>query len=560
MSATFPGRKSQCKKSAGWLRVFGGAILVTLVCAPLLFSQVNTGRILGTVTDQTGGVIAGATVTVTNTGTGVARTLTTNQSGEYAAPDLIPGTYSVRVTDMGFQTFERQNIALGVGQAASIDAQLTPGQVTQTVEVTASAPLINTTNAVVSNTLEAQTIGNLPMNGRNFNNLLTLQTGVVASPGGGSLTTSTNGLQPQDNNYVYEGLDGNDPYSGQSITNTTLPFGDAATILPADAIQELNVQTNAPAEFGRRPGAVINIGIKSGTNSIHGSAFAFGRDGAWDARDFINPPSNTPPEPLELEQYGASVGGPILKNKLFYFGSFERQTYNVGTAFSETIPTTALTSDPSVSIPAAKAALTAAGIPLNPLSVNLLPQYGDNSGPTGAVSRGFPYVFTINNGVGKLDYHLSDHHALSGSYYRGEGTGLGEDAVRTQPYFRSLGSMTSSFLTTSWTWTPNSNWVNDLRFGWNLFDRIDNTADYQTPVTSYGINTGVTDSMLQGFPLISVKGLTGMGGDSRAPKDSGPGNDYDVVDHVSFLHGNHDFQFGGEILTFRAFFDEISNG
>ena len=190
MSATFSGRKSQNKKSAGWVRVFGAAILVTLVCAPLLFSQVNTGRILGTITDQTGGVIAGAMVTVTNTGTGVARTLTTNQSGEYSAPDLTPGTYSVRVSDMGFQAFERQNITMGVGQAGRVDAQLMPGQVTQTVEVTAAAPLINTTNAVVSNTLEAQTISNLPMNGRNFNNLLTLQVGVVASPGGGTLTTA----------------------------------------------------------------------------------------------------------------------------------------------------------------------------------------------------------------------------------------------------------------------------------------------------------------------------------------------------------------------------------
>jgi Carboxypeptidase regulatory-like domain/TonB dependent receptor len=530
--------------------VFGGALV----------AQVNTGRILGTITDQTGGVIAGAMVTVTNTGTGVARTLTTNQSGEYAAPDLIPGSYSVRVSDMGFQNFERQNIALGVGQSAQVDAQLPPGQVTQTVEVSAAAPLINTTNAVVSGTLEAQTIGNLPMNGRNFQNLLTLQAGVVSSPGGGTLTTSTNGLQPQDNNYVYEGLDGNDPYSGQSITNTTLPFGDAATILPADAIQELNIETNAPAEFGRRPGAVINIGIKSGTNTIHGTAFAFGRDGAWDARDFLNPPSSTPPEPLELEQYGASVGGPILKNKLFYFGSFERQTYNVGTAFTEKIPTTALTSDASVSIPAAENALATAGIPLNPLSVSLLPQFGANSGTSSSIGRGFPYVFAINNGVGKLDYHLNDHHALSGSYYRGEGNGLGEDATRTQSYFRSLGNMTSSFLTTSWTWTPNSNWVNDLRFGWNLFERIDNVADFQTPATTYGINTGVSAANLQGFPTISVSGFTALGGDSRAPKDSGPGNDYDIVDHVSFLHGHHDFQFGGEILTFRAFFDEISLG
>ena len=531
-----------------------------LLLSGSLFAQVNTGRILGTITDQSGGVIADAIVTVTNTATGVARTLTADQAGAYNAPNLNPGTYSVRAGAMGFQTFVRQNITVGVGQDTRVDAELMPGEVTQTIQVTESSMQLDTTSAVVSGTLSAQTIVDLPLNGRNFQNLLTLQAGVVSSPGGGSLTTATNGLQPQDNNYVYEGLDGNDPYSGQSITNTSLPFGDAATILPTDAIQELNVETNPPAEFGRRPGAVINIGIKSGTNTIHGSAFAFGRDGAWDARDFLNPASTTPPQPLELEQYGGSAGGPILKNKLFYFATFERQTYDVGTALSEKIPTSLAGAGTTNSIPDAEAALAAAGIPLSTLSVNLLPQYGANNTSSSSIARGFPYVFTINNGIGKLDYHLSDHHAFSGSYYRGEGNGLGEDSTRTQPYFRSLGTMISSFLTTSWTWTANSNWVNDLRFGWNLFDRIDNVADYQIPVTDYGINTGVTAANLQGFPTISVSGFTDLGGDSRAPKVSGPGNDYDIVDHVSFLHGNHDFQFGGEILTFRAFFNEVSIG
>ena len=173
----------------------------------------------------------------------------------------------------------------------------------------------------------------------------------MAAPGGGTLTTSTNGLQPQDNNYFFEGLDSNDPFSGQSVTNTTLPFGDAATILPIDAIQELNVENNAPAEFGRRPGAVINVGLKSGTNTIHGSAYAFGRDGAWDARDFLNPPATTPPQPVELEQWGATVGGPIVKKKLFYFAGFERQSYSVGNSFPEQIPTSASIGDPSQSIP-----------------------------------------------------------------------------------------------------------------------------------------------------------------------------------------------------------------
>jgi len=534
-------------------------VSLCLVCSPL-FAQVNTGRILGSVADQTGGVIAGAMVTVTNTGTGVARTLTTDQAGEYTAPNLNPGTYTVRATAMGFQTFERQNIAVGVGQDTRVDAQLTPGQVTQTVEVTAAVPLLDTTSAVVSGTLDTRTIVDLPMNGRNFQNLLVLRPGVQAAPGGGTLTTSTNGLQPQDNNYFYEGLDSNDPFSGQSVTNTTLPFGDAATILPIDAIQELNVENNAPAEFGRRPGAVINVGLKSGTNAIHGSAYAFGRDGAWDARDFINPPSSAPPQPVELEQWGATVGGPIVKNKLFYFAGFERQSYSVGNSFPESIPTSASIGDPSQSIPDAEAFLAANGVPLNALSLKLLPQFGTNNGPSSAFSIGFPDVIAVDNGVGKLDYHINDHHAISGSYFYGTGNAIGEDNVRTQPYFRQTGGLTAEFLTTSWTWTPNSTWVNDLRVGWNRYDRELSVADSQTPASSYGINTGITNPLLGGLPTIQFSNFTQLGGDSNSPKAFGPGNDYDLVDHVSFLHGKHAFKFGGEILTYNGFTAQYNAG
>jgi hypothetical protein len=169
-----------------------------LLLSGSLFAQVNTGRILGTITDQSGGVIADAMVTVTNTGTGVARTLTADQAGAYNAPNLNPGTYSVHAGAVGFQTFVRQNITVGVGQDTRVDAELMPGEVTQTIQVTESSMQLDTTSAVVSGTLSAQTIVDLPLNGRNFQNLLTLQAGVVSSPGGGSLTTATNGLQPQD--------------------------------------------------------------------------------------------------------------------------------------------------------------------------------------------------------------------------------------------------------------------------------------------------------------------------------------------------------------------------
>ena len=367
-----------------------------------LFSQVNTGRILGTVTDQTGGVIAGAMVTVTNTQTGVARNLVTDGAGEYNAPDLIPGTYTVRVTDTGFQAFERQNILLETGKDDRIDAQLTPGQVTQTVTVSESVPQLDTTSATVIGTLETATIADLPVQGRNYQDLLTYRPGVTTQPGGGTLTTSTNGLRAEDNNYYVEGLDNDEPFTGQSIINSTLPVGDAATFVPIDAIQEINVQTNSPAEFGKRPGAVINVGLKSGTNTIHGSAFALGRSDKLNSSEYSPNPSVKPP--AELEQYGFTAGGPIVKDKLFYYGAFERQTYNVLGNTTVQAPTTALTSDPSASIPAATAALAAscAASPaqtfcgpggtfsVNPLSAKLLPLYGTNTGASRQPILWFP--------------------------------------------------------------------------------------------------------------------------------------------------------------------------
>ena len=144
------------------------------------------------------------------------------------------------------------------------------------------------------------------MQGRNYQNLLQYRPGVTTQPGGGTLTTSTNGLRAEDNNYYVEGLDNDEPFTGQSIINSTLPVGDAATFVPIDAIQEVNVQTNSPAEFGKRPGAVINVGLKSGTNTIHGSAFALGRSDKLNSAEYTSAPSAKPP--AELEQWGCHGG------------------------------------------------------------------------------------------------------------------------------------------------------------------------------------------------------------------------------------------------------------
>jgi hypothetical protein len=531
---------------------------VFLVCLSLS-AQVNTGRILGTVTDQSGGVVAGAMVAVTNSQTGVARNLVTDGAGEYVAPNLNPGTYTVRVTANGFQAFERQNILLEIGKDARIDAQLTPGQITQTIEVKEAVPLLDSTSATIAGTLDTSTILDLPLNGRNYQNLLVLRPGVILRPGGGTLTTSTNGLRPEDNNYFVEGLDNAEPFTGQSIVNSTLPSGDAATILPVDAIQEVNVETNAPAEFGRRPGSIINVGIKSGTNSIHGTAYAFGRDQSFDARDFVYPV--TPPaSPVELEQWGGTVGGPIVKNKLFFFAGFERQTYNVGNAFSAKTPTTAAGAGTDVSIPDAEAELAANNIALSPLSLKLLPLFGSNSSNSSSVALGFPNIVSSYNVVGKVDYHASDHHTIAGSYFFGNGTSTAEDTVITQPQFRSLGTLRAEFVTTSWTWTPNSTWVNDLRFGWDHHHRAVSTFDSHSTPNSYGINTGITNPILGGFPTINVGGFSQLGGDGNLPKGLGPSSVYDLVDHVSFLRGKHAFKFGAEALYFHAPFGSFSSG
>src|SRR5580700_7382881 len=313
-------------------RVTVVSIGVLLACLPLL-AQTYNGRILGVVTDQTGAALAGAQVIITDMQRGVSRTLTTDQAGAYVAPDLSPGVYKIRAEAKGFKSVERLNLELEVAKDVRIDLTLQPGQVSETVIVSGEVPLLDTTSSTLGGTLSNQTINDLPLNGRNYENLLQLRPGVVRYPGGGFSTTSTNGLRAEDNAYVIDGLYNSEPFSGQGIINGAGIAGDSATILPIDAIQEFNLQENPPAEYGWKPGAIVNVGLKSGTNGLHGTAFAFGRDGdVFDARNYFNNVPNAK-LPRTLEQYGGSAGGPIIKNKAFFFGAYEGQMYNVSNSF-----------------------------------------------------------------------------------------------------------------------------------------------------------------------------------------------------------------------------------
>src|ERR1700676_732399 len=324
------------------------SIGVFLACLPL-FSQGNQGRITGTITDQTGGVVSGATVTVLDVDRGAPRNLTTGDSGEYNAPNLLPGTYSVRAEAKGVKSVERQKILIEVGKEVRVDLSLQPGEIAQTITITEALPLVETTNATLGGTLSNQTINDLPLNGRNYINLLTLRPGMTVYPGGGSAARSANGLRPEDIGYLIDGVRDDDPYTGSSVTNAVIPAGDSSTSLPIDAIQEFNTEQNPKAEFGWKPGAIVNAGIKSGSNTIHGTAFAFGRETSLDARNFYNnasapacvaTPAICNKAPVALEQYGASLGGAIKKDKLFYFVNYEGQDYSVGSTLLLTPPLT----------------------------------------------------------------------------------------------------------------------------------------------------------------------------------------------------------------------------
>jgi len=552
----------------GGMQVLVLSFAALLVC-PSILAQSVTGRILGIVTDQSGGVVAGATVTVTDVQRGTKRTMVTDASGEYVVPELPPGTYTVRVEAPGFKAAERPNILLEVAKDVSIDFSVQPGEVTETVTVTEQAPMIDTTSSTLGGTLSNQEINELPLNGRNYQNLLQLRPGVMRYPGGGFSTTSTNGLRAEDNAYVVDGLFNSEPFSGQSIINGAGIVGDSATILPIDSIQEFNLIENPPAEYGWKPGAIVNVGLKSGTNGLHGTGFAFGRDTALTARNWFDT-VGTPKTPTQLEQFGGTLGGPIVENKLFFFGGYEGQRYTVGNSAQVNLPTTVPGLGVGSSIPDAVAAVHAAhladptvpdvsqvslkvaGCTFTPPATTTCNGSGFPTNTTGGtlVTVGFPNTASSDNAVGKIDYHINDHHTLSGMYFFGNNSGTVDDASQLQSKWLTLIHTRAQVLGTSWTWAPNSRWVNEARFGYNRLYQPTLSADHAQSAASLGINDGVINPEYGGLPRLKIKGFGGLFetlGGFKWPKVQGPDDRFQFVDHVSFTFGKHAFKFGGEL-------------
>src|SRR6266481_3356291 len=310
-----------------------------------LVAQTFRGTILGTVTDASGALVAGATVKARNVGTGQERSTTTSADGSYAIPELPIGTYVVSISQSGFQTSVANNVEVSVAGERRVDAQLKTGDVAVKVEVAGDLlPQVETTSAQLGGTLTSEAIKDIPVNGRDYTKLIYLNPGIAGSPDqisdspGSFGTFSMNGSRGRANNFLLDGTDMNDGYRNDPAINEAGVFGDPATILPIDAVAELRVISNYEAEYGRNSGAVINIVTKSGTNQLHGSAWEFNRTSSvGGARNFLNTAGSQ--DPFHNNQFGGSLGGPIVKDKTFFYVNYEGQRESGAQAGLSCVPT-----------------------------------------------------------------------------------------------------------------------------------------------------------------------------------------------------------------------------
>jgi hypothetical protein len=329
------------------VRFWGGRLILTVASCLLLalcaatpsLAQVDTGSISGVVGDASGGAISGASVTLSNEGTGAELTTTTGADGGYKFTPVRIGSYKVTATFQGFQTIVQRGIVVNVGENVVSNFTLSPGAVTDTVTVESTVPVLQSQDASVGQVIDSKSVNDLPLNGRNFTFLAQLSAGVntpQADTRGNAATGAfaANGLRPAQNNYLLDGIDNN------SDTVDFLNGTNFVVLPPVDAIQEFKVQTSGfSAEYGRSGAAVLNATIKSGTNQFHGAAWEFFRNDKLDAADFFENAGGIEKGALRQNQFGVAAGGPIKKNKIFIFGDYEGLRRVQGTVATGTVPT-----------------------------------------------------------------------------------------------------------------------------------------------------------------------------------------------------------------------------
>jgi outer membrane receptor protein involved in Fe transport len=531
------------------------AFAAVLLVAGSLSAQTFRGTILGTVTDQSGAVVSGAKVKVRNTATGLERTTETSSDGSYSVPELPIGTYTVTISESGFQTSVTTDIRVDVAGDRRVDAALKTGEVAQTVEVSGEAlPQVETTSAELGGVFTASTIENLPVNGRDYTKLIYLNPGVAGSPDqisdspGSYGEFSMNGSRGRSNNYLLDGTDMNDGYRNDPAINEAGVFGDPATILPIDAVAELRVLSNYEAEYGRNSGAVVNIVTKSGTNQWHGSALEYLRTDKLGARNYFNFAPD-PKNPFHNNQFGGSLGGPIIKDKTFFYADYEGQRETGAQSGTSCVPDPAVIAATEATLGTAVNPVTAAILARNPWPTPNIP--GASSDTTGCTTNNLSTATHFSNRIdsliAKIDHNFNASNLLTGRYYFG-------DSDQSFPFAQLAGGLLPGFNTTtptrvqlislSYVKIVNANQVNEARLGWNRFAEGFFPQDSSFNPNSIGLDTGV-GAYDYGLPQISVGGFSSIGATSSVPRNRVDAN-WHFIDNYSWKMGRHDIKFGYE--------------
>ncbi|HLJ13494.1 MAG TPA: carboxypeptidase regulatory-like domain-containing protein [Bryobacteraceae bacterium] len=550
--------------------------LSALLASCVLLAQQDMGVITGVVTDQSGGAVAGAHVVATDTDTNETRAADTQPTGAYTIGPLRVGTYSVTVEKPGFKKDIWPSIILHAQDRARADFKLTLGQVAEAISVTSEAPILQAETATLSNVVNQREVRGLPLNGRNFQQLAWLSAGVIPATQSRDSTSgfNSNGQQTTENNFIMDGIDNNNNVMGMQDRK-------AQVIIPSlDAVSEFKVETsNYSAEFGRNSGAVMIVSIKSGSNAFHGTAFEYLRNDFFDSRntfDYVEgPDGKAHPTKLRQDQYGGTIGGPVIHNRTFFFGSWERFDQSNGQTTVGIVPTDAerngifptslaIIKDPVTGqpfpgnqIPASRFDPTAAKL----LALWPEPNFAGTSTRNNYASNP-PSTLTRNTIDARLDHNFSDTDKIFGRFSH-QTLFSNIDSIFPEPARGGVGNTFSIndnpaySVAFSYTKILKPNLVNEFRYGFvrQLVDLHELTNIPLSQLTAqYGINGIPGSPSLFGLPEFEfIGGISFQGlGETGSIPNYKIHQVHQYLDNLSWNHGNHNFKFGTDLHWQRS--------
>jgi hypothetical protein len=502
-------------------------------------AQTFRGGVSGVVSDGSGAAIAGASVRVTSNATGSVRSVETGKDGDFLVPELPLGFYTVEVAKTGFQTQKVNNVEVTVSKVTSLNLQVAVAQVTETVEISAGNVVrLDASSTALTGIVAPKQVQDLPLNGRDFRQMVQLTPGVTISG-------SINGSRTRGNNYQIDGADNNDAFQNASAVNQGGVSGIAGTLLPIEAIDQFSVQSGASAETGRNSGGAINLVIKSGTNNLHGSAYYFNRNEYFAAKSPVAPPGSRTPK-IRNNQFGFSLGGPVIKNHTFYFLTYEGQLSKAANSLRATALSDAW-------VARGRQILAQFNVPVNPVSQNLLSLYPSYIKGLPATVNNYVSMdendYNSHNAIAKIDHQFNDRHNISARYFGGTGDQTAYDGGSFfQPYFQVAPSRMHNFSVVQNS-VLGPKLINQAVIGVNYFKQTFDIADISADPVALGLNTG---SGVGGAPTINVSGFSLVGGTGILPAGR-IDTTWHITDTVSWELSDHQLKLGGE--TRSAYLD-----